>query len=44
MSTVQICIAAKGRLQAASAVPSLFEWNNYANSKTQAGVWERGLN
>uniref|UniRef100_A0A8C6SRS5 THAP domain-containing protein 1 n=1 Tax=Neogobius melanostomus TaxID=47308 RepID=A0A8C6SRS5_9GOBI len=33
---------AKGkRILAASAVPSLFEWNGYTNSKTRAGVWER---
>lgn len=38
----QIHINVKGRrLLAASAVPSLSEWNNYANSETRAGVWER---
>ena len=29
------------RVLTAGTIPSLFEWNNYTNSKTQAGVWER---
>ncbi|CAM4625785.1 unnamed protein product [Leuciscus chuanchicus] len=37
-----ILTTAKGkRSLAASAVPSLFEWNGYTNSKTRVGVWER---
>ncbi len=37
----QIRITAKGRqVLPASAMPSLFEWSSYTNSKTQAHVWE----
>lgn len=38
---IRIWISAKGRQAlAASTVPSSFEWNNYANGKTRADVWE----
>ncbi|GAA6223191.1 uncharacterized protein LOC108878250 isoform X1 [Lates japonicus] len=36
-----LCTAKGRRVLAASAVPSLFEWNNFENNKIQTSLWER---